>query len=221
MYCINCGAENPDGAIYCNSCGSKVNERSGKHQETPATTPPQTQPPVQKETPAGQKIAGIVIGIIIFVIILFAIGLGSTSSSGSSSGCSAGYVPAIGGNTCCPAGYPYLYDGKCHSQPQSSSSGSSSGSCPANYYYKNGYCYISCQEGHYCSELNSHCCETTCCASGNICCGSHCCPGGDVCALSSEGICCPSGYPYWYDGKCHTSTTSGYSYWYYNYYYRT
>lgn len=233
MYCINCGAENSNDAVFCDKCGSNINEVKNQPQQSSQkiTEPSTTTPPTSNYKAIGYVILAI---IVVLVIIIATMGspshsTGGTSTGGASTGgalcgpqgyrcvnpsavccggqyccmqsccgdncCTTGSVCSNG--QCCPSAYPYYYDGNCHSQP------SSAGKCPTNYYYENGYCYISCQAGRHCAGVGDTCCGTNCCKAGYIC--------------SAGYHCCSPAYPYYMsDGYCHSSssTSSSYSYYY-------
>ena len=104
MYCTKCGAQNPDGANFCQNCGSQLVTTT-----TPAQTPtliPTTQPntvspttqgpptiPVTRKT-SGMAVAALVLGIIgifaalpaILAIIFGGIGINQTSKDQTLSG---------------------------------------------------------------------------------------------------------------------------------------
>jgi len=107
----------------------------------------------------------------------------NSGNSGAGSGsCSSGYARyTTSQGHCCPTGYPYYYESKCHqcSEGYNKYSTSAGYCCPSGYsHYYNGKCH-QCSEGYYQYD-------------------------------TSAGYCCPEGYPYYYDEKCH-SQSSGYS----------
>jgi uncharacterized membrane protein YvbJ len=69
MYCINCGAENSDDAVFCDTCGSNIREVKAKPQQgSQKITQPSTPTPLSNS----QKIGIIVPVIIIFVSLIIA-----------------------------------------------------------------------------------------------------------------------------------------------------
>ncbi|MFC2022993.1 DUF4190 domain-containing protein [Chloroflexota bacterium] len=63
MYCPKCGAENPEGASFCQKCGA------GLTQPIPASAPAPQQPIVmQAERTSGMAITSLVLGIVGFII---------------------------------------------------------------------------------------------------------------------------------------------------------
>ncbi len=105
---------------------------------------------------------------------------GNAGSSGeSSASCSAGYHKyTTSDGHCCPDGYPYYYDGKCHQ-------------CSP------GYNKYDTSAGYCCPEGYSHYYDGKC----------HQCSPGYNKYDTSAGYCCPEGYPYYYDGKCHAQSS--------------
>lgn len=129
-------------------------------------------------------VAGI---IIIFVLFSGCLDSQANSYSGSSAGnsgagsgsCSSGYARyTTSQGQCCPTGYPYYYESKCHqcSEGYNKYSTSAGYCCPSGYtHYYNGKCH-ECSEGYYKYD-------------------------------TSAGYCCQEGSPYYYDGKCHSQSS--------------
>jgi hypothetical protein len=68
MYCPKCGVQNPEGASYCQSCGSPLNLTSQTSGGTPINTAQPVPPPLQKTVGeprmSGLAIASLVVGIL-------------------------------------------------------------------------------------------------------------------------------------------------------------
>ena len=87
MYCNKCGAQNPDGAVFCTKCGSNLNQVTPVSTNPPPVTPvtvnvqgaAATQPVQATQTrTSGLAIASLVLGILgisLIALILGAIGL--------------------------------------------------------------------------------------------------------------------------------------------------
>lgn len=78
MYCINCGAKNPDGARFCMNCGSPMNSSSASHVNPPL--PPQQTIPAKPsaataKAPAWARITKIWV-IFLFVLTALAVSYG-------------------------------------------------------------------------------------------------------------------------------------------------
>jgi hypothetical protein len=99
-------------------------------------------------------------------------------SKASSGSCSSGYARyTTSAGHCCPTGYPYYYDGECHSCSLGYARYTTSAGqcCPTGYpYYYDGAC--------------------------------HSCSQGYTRYTTSAGQCCPTGYPYYSSGKCNTQS---------------
>ena len=153
-----------------------------------------------------------------------------------SSSCSVGsYIYPTSDGQCCPDGYPYVYDGKCHQCDYGSTYDSYSGRCCpfGSPYYYDGACHA-CQYGSqqtgegqccpagypYSYDGKCHQCRETSVydSSSGTCCpwdtpqyyegACHACRYGSQQYSTSEGQCCPEGYPYYYDGKCHAESAN-------------
>jgi hypothetical protein len=102
-----------------------------------------------------------------------------------------GGVPAIGGDKCCPEGYPYIWDdGKCHSGLQ----GTSSSGSPSPTSCNAGYHIYSTSQGHCCKAGYPYYFDESC----------HECAQGQKLAINYIAQCCPNHFPYYYDGACWT-----------------
>lgn len=226
-FCPKCGAKLPISSPEMQH--PVVESRAAQQSQDPTTES------TKKKRSTGDWIAiccgAAIIFVITMAILMGTMGGSSSSRAGSSQGVSCGpkgyscinpSAVCCGGQyccmhsccgdnccgngtvcsngQCCPTAYPYYYDGNCHTQP------SSAGKCPINYYYENGYCYISCEAGKHCAGI------------GDTCCGTNCCKPGYVCSAGSN--CCPEAYPYYMsDGKCHSSSSTSSSYYWYSYSY--
>ncbi len=136
----------------------------------------------------GGAIGIVVLSALIFISYVALVGSHTISEPVI---CSEGGVPAIGGDKCCPEGYPYIWDdGKCHSglQGTSSSSSSSPTSCNAGYHI------YSTSQGHCCKAGYPYYFDESC----------HECAQGQKIAINYIAQCCPNHFPYYYDGTCWT-----------------
>lgn len=72
MYCGNCGKQNPDGAKFCNACGSVLNSASAAQPRPVYQQAPVQQPtPVRQAAPAKKKSGGfkrILVSIVSFFV---------------------------------------------------------------------------------------------------------------------------------------------------------
>ena len=160
-FCPECG--NPlvsETSKFCDKCGANTSETNTDRQKKSDQEKVKT---VWGSFTTKQKVVNVAIALSIITICFFVIffvfggvqgfsqifenfkpGLTSGSSGGSGSTCSPGYyVYTTSAGKCCPEGYPYYYDGKCHQCSQGYFTYSTSGGkcCREGYpYYYNGVC---------------------------------------------------------------------------------
>lgn len=61
MFCTRCGAENPDGALYCVSCGNETKGSQGKYGS--AEVHRDSAAPIQKSVGLGLVFSALIVGL--------------------------------------------------------------------------------------------------------------------------------------------------------------